>query len=622
MASLYHEFTQVTGALALGRQGAQRLEAAKADLSALATNPIDANRAARIGRECATAYADFTQVQAVLRSVPGVVRLDAQYRDELDGAARLIPVAIDVSHAGVIASQAATLLIARLRHPLDPGQKGITPADLASLRGDASQIVTAINDALLQVGQLQPRQVQALQTQSPRLGRELAKLRQGIPALRGDLDDVRTLLDMAPTLLGIGSPTSYLVEVMDSTELRPGGGFIGNYGIATVSGGLLTSAKITDTYLLDWPFEVAGGYIAIPAPYRWFNIAPDWGLRDSNLNADFPTSARNAEAIYQREDGTAHVQGVFAITPWFIQSLLAITGPVRVAEYGDTVTAQNLVDRIHYYQLGPGHGDSTVAATDVSSSTRKRFTALLAQDLLAKVRALPPSSIGHLVKAVQAALHSKDAQVYFNAGPAEALLAKHGLASTIQATAGDGLLVVDANITATKANYFLTNTLQDQVTLDARGDALHHTTITSAWTRPSPAYYGNPIYGDYLQVYAPPGSSLLSQKGWQPRGAFPEHGRQVWAGYIQLTFGASRSITLTWQAPNVALHDRSGWHYRIAIQRQPGQLRQLDEQLTLPACSGASPKWIGLHATQTRLAALAAPLTTDVTLGADFTCTP
>jgi hypothetical protein len=89
--------------------------------------------------------------------------------------------------------------------------------------------------------------------------------------------------------------------------------------------------------------------------YSWFDIAPtSWSLGDSNLDADFPTNAKNAQQNYKKEGGTTPVQGVIAITPLLIQHALTITGPIAVPEYHETVTAQNLLDRIQYYQVGPG----------------------------------------------------------------------------------------------------------------------------------------------------------------------------------------------------------------------------------------------------------------------------
>ncbi len=142
------------------------------------------------------------------------------------------------------------------------------------------------------------------------------------------------MLPALPTLLGIGTPAHFLLEILDSTELRPGGGFIGNYGIATFHGGRLTTAHITDTYLLDKPFESAGHTIPYPPAYSWFAhyLAPSsWSLRDSNLDADFPTAARYGESNYEREGGNVPLQGVIAITPSFIEQVLNITGPIEYA---------------------------------------------------------------------------------------------------------------------------------------------------------------------------------------------------------------------------------------------------------------------------------------------------
>src|SRR5579884_3296169 len=62
------------------------------------------------------------------------------------------------------------------------------------------------------------------------------------------------ILTVAPSILGIGQPARYLVLFMDRSELRPGGGFQGNFGILTMDGGRpSTSAPLTlqDVYQLD-----------------------------------------------------------------------------------------------------------------------------------------------------------------------------------------------------------------------------------------------------------------------------------------------------------------------------------------------------------------------------------
>src|SRR5262249_49074845 len=192
----------------------------------------------------------------------------------------------------------------------------------------------------------------------PRLTKMVATFHKDLPMLQTWLAVAEKLLPVAPTLLGVGTPANYLIEVLDSTELRPGGGFIGNYGIATLSGRRLTEAQITDSNLLDRPYGVTSKYIPYPPAYTWFDLAPgSWSFRDSNLDADFPTAARYGEFTYRQEGGKIPVQGVIAITPALIQHALVITGPIYVPEYHEVVTAQNLIARIHFHQLGGAAAD-------------------------------------------------------------------------------------------------------------------------------------------------------------------------------------------------------------------------------------------------------------------------
>src|SRR5262249_31744287 len=145
----------------------------------------------------------------------------------------------------------------------------------------------------------------------PRLGLGIAAFRDALPRIQQTLADADAVLGVAPAVLGIGTPSNYLVEQLDSTELRPGAGFIGTFGIATLSGGRLTDLHITDVDLLDRIFERNGGHISLPAEYSWFPWGSySWGFRDSNLEADFPTSAKYGESSYHAEGGDVDVQGV------------------------------------------------------------------------------------------------------------------------------------------------------------------------------------------------------------------------------------------------------------------------------------------------------------------------
>jgi hypothetical protein len=606
------------GSTALAQTGVQQLRSAEALLTSLPKHPFDTQAVNQAQLEFTAAMTAFRKLDGNLRSFPGISTFIPVYGTRLSAALHLASLAIDLSQAGIAGCTILNLLITRIHDPLDTQGQGLTMVDLGTISQDFQRIKLELNLAVDQADQVQPTDLQF----DPGLSKMFGSFRREIPTLQAGLHDAEQLLTVAPILLGVGSPTNYLLEILDSTELRPAGGFIGNYGIATISGGHLMTAHITDVDLLDKPFKLAGNRIAYPPAYKWFSnyLAGDsWSFRDSNLDADFPTAASYGELNYIREGGKGPLQGVIAITPAFIQQVLTITGPIDVPEYQESVTAQNLIDRIHYYQLGPGHGSDLIPSPDGHSSLRKRFTELLTEHLLARVRQLPASGFSQLLQLMINSLHSKNLQIYFNSAAAENVLQDLHLNAAIQSPVGDGLFVVDANVAADKANMYIINSLYDQVTIDAEGNAIHHTTISYAWTMEGPIY-GPALYQDYVRVYVPTNSNLLVQNGWRPSGTSEAFDREVWAGFFTLNYGQKRTITLIWTAPGVASKDANGWHYQYEIQRQAGAQWSLHLSITLPSCAVMKNEWGGLASSNRESATLTQPLNEDTNVGINYTC--
>jgi hypothetical protein len=604
----------------LASQGIQHLRTAETLIKSLAKNPLDAQTATAAGKAFSAALDDFSRIDQDLSRIPAIAEYAPYYGSRLRAALDVLPLAAELAQAGVLGCSVLSLIDARLHNPLDPGASGITPGDFHTIDQALTQLLGLLAIAIKQVQQLPPSDLQA----DPRIAQAIGAVRAALPAIQEELPLLQSVKSVLPAVLGIGAPASYLVEQLDSTELRPGGGFIGTYGIATVSGARLSNIEMTDVDLLDHPFANDGHVIPIPPAYSWFTLQPTWSLRDSNLDADFPTAARYAEQIYHTEGGTVPVQGVIAITPWLIQKALVITGPIYVSEYHETVTAQNLIDRIHYHQLKAEEGADYIPDPSGHSSLRKRFTSYLFEHFMARLRQIAPKSMPQLVSLALDSLRTKDLQIYVNAAPAENLLQHHHVASTIEAPPGDSLFIVDANVISNKANNFITYTLSDQVTIDGSGAATHHATLTYAWPISQEASQNN--YGvknnylDYLRIYTPPGSVLRAQTGWTPRDTGVAFGRQVWGGFFSLAYGQTLTITLTWTVPHAATHDASGWHYRSLIQRQAGIIWKLALQVSLPACATINGKPLPLVASSHQRASLRQPGTADLDLSLNYTC--
>src|SRR3989442_1308729 len=401
--------------LLLAEVGTQHLRMALTLVTKLPSDPLDTHTISQARQEFAAASTSFAQLANDLQPLSMVSILIPIYGTRLYAGFHLSLMAVGISLAGVSGCDLLNALISELHDPLNAQRRGLTMQDLSPIDQDLHLMKIALTQVLEQANQLQPSDVEF----DPRLSKLFTTFYSYIPALQAAVNDFGQLSDVVPGLLGIcrmriypACPANYLLEVLDSTELRPGGGFIGNYGILTLSAGRLMAAHITDVALLELPFLRAGEVIPYPPAYRWFTLsAHSWSLRDSNLDADFPTAARYGEQNYIRLGGPVPVLGVIAITPALVQHILEITGPIDVTEYHEVVTAQNLVARIQYHELGPAYeGPPTDPSPDGYSSLRKHFTAGFGKNVLAPVRPPSPSTLSTPAQLLIYSLHPKKIQ--------------------------------------------------------------------------------------------------------------------------------------------------------------------------------------------------------------------
>ena len=402
---------------------------------------------------------------------------------------------------------------------------------------------------------------------------QLVQLLQALPQAQSDLVQVLELLGAANWMLGVDQPRTYLVQTLDRAELRPTGGFTGQYGELHVQGGRVAPFTLRDISLVEYVNNSPTAGQLAPPPYRsWWPFA-NWGLRDSNVSADFPTSAQIAMAQYELEVGHP-VDGVIVITPFLIEHVLQIIGPVYVPGYKETITAQNLEDRLHYYQLNNSGIANQIAQSPgvTSTSDRKRFTGLLAQLLLNKIRQAPSGEILALARVMLHDLKTRDLQVYFSNPQVEDLLMKYNYASQVdRSTTHDGLFVVQANLSASKASQYVQTIMHDTVTLDANGGATHVLQLRLVYNQIGPVY-GYDTYRDYVRIYVPPDSKFLWGDGFDTgvplcggryqqcslTGVYPHDELLCPAGQFQP--GAS--------APSITDPDGGHWHPLDTIGRQ------------------------------------------------------
>lgn len=600
-------------------------------LKAHPTGFLDVNKLHATQKELVAAQNNFQDVQYILAHaaiIGTVTEYLPQYRPQISAAQSVSKIGIDVTEIGQELVNTAITLAPTFRGSLlNSSSTPLVTQPMLDLLG------TTIDRILPRLSDIQAQSSTFSASVLPINAHEqeqLKQLLQLIPQAQADLLQVRDLLGAAGWMLGVDAPRTFLIQTMDRAELRPTGGFTGQYGELAIKGGRVAPFSLRDISLIEYVDNSPTQGLLAPTQYRsWWPFA-NWGLRDSNLSADFPTSAQIAINKYKGETGHT-VDGVMIFTPFLIEHILDVIGPIQVPGYNDTITAQNLEERLHYYQQ-----DSVGLAKQVvyqpgdnATSSRKRFTSLLAHLLMDKVRHAPPDEIIAIAQQMLYDLKTKDLQIYVTNPQIEGLLMQYGDAAQIdRSTTHDGVYVVQANISASKASQYVHTSMYDTVSLDAQGGATHLLHIRLVYNQIGPVY-GYDTYHDYLRVYVPPDSTFLWGDGFdtgnqlcgaylvacpqydvypkdellcpagqfQPGAAAPsiadadggrwhpldtvgsptnfssdEPGRAMYGGWVIVPKNCTMNVTLSWYVP---ARGHSG-PYALLVQRQAGTFPELD----------------------------------------------
>jgi len=423
------------------------------------------------------------------------------------------------------------------------------------------------------------------------LSKTVLSLRSQLPQLTGLLENGLKGIDTVQWLLGYKQPVTYLILLQDADELRPTGGFSGNYAIITLDQGIIGEFVFDNTTTLD-NYANAKKLLQVPLPYAdWWILPYRWGLRDVNLTPDFPDTAALAQQLLKEEAGIDRLTGVIAINPGVIERSLRLTGPIRVfsqGEYDEVVNAENFASRIHYYQVGRDF--------EKGESERKKFTRLLAEELIKKIQQLPKGNLVQLGKDLVMGLAQKDLLLYFNNPQAQSWLDEAGWSGRVLADlnssgfSSDYFYLVETNIASNKTNAFVQHRAIDNIKLDLERPVSHSMELTYDYSRlpplNSPEAGPNPDYYAFTRYYLPPGSSVRQRQQYvELVGMVEQYNKSVWGQKIVVLPGQVQKGLFGWDSPLATGLSRvnDSLLYRLTIQRQPAARLDLTLNFQPPA---------------------------------------
>ncbi|MDD2767004.1 MAG: DUF4012 domain-containing protein [Candidatus Moranbacteria bacterium] len=351
---------------------------------------------------------------------------------------------------------------------------------------------------------------------------------------------------------------TFLVLLQNSDELRPGGGFLGQYAIIKTKNGEVISTFVEDANLLDQRISAD-----VPTPYPFVRKLQlkKWKFRDSNFSPDFPTNAEKAEYFYRLAGGREKFEGVIAVNSLTFNNILALTGPIQIPGdaniYTSTDGAQKLEERVEKAYLGE----------DVPAElkqARKNIMKKLAVEIMNK--AVTVGNIPKLAEFAHTELQNKDVMLYFKDPELQSLVESvHWDGSVTKDWNNDYLMLVDANMGSLKTDFYIKRSLE--YTADFTGEK---PTGTLVYTYSNTAPYGNwrtSDYHTYLRAYVPEGSVFLTRSMINVVTTKTAFNKTYFDGFIDVEIGQSDvHTTLTYELPATVTEE----NYRLLIQKQSG----------------------------------------------------
>ncbi len=488
-----------------------------------------------VRQHCTAAQSDFTHINTVIANRDGIIGLamSTSYGPKILAVQQLAIVGIDAtvlcnelaSVAGEFSNSFKTSPFSSSGGPILTQQSF---ADVQQGLQDAQVLLTDIQ-AHVQHVNLNDLPVSATERA------QVAKYLPEIPKALRDINTIQPYIPLAGWALGVDSTRHYLIQTMDRSELRPTGGFNGQWGVLSIDGGRIGAISLADVTFVD--FTSSNGIVlpqSPPVPYRSWWFVSDWGMRDADLSGDFPTSAKLIMNTFIKEEtasGSLHntdvlgpkgstLDGDIHFSPLVIEHLLdpKILGPMTIPCYNVTVNSTNLEDVLHYYQntsAGQAAQNKCASSTQTgTTSLRKRFTQAVAFELENLVRSATQAQLLKVFGSLRDDLQRKELEVYVTNTPIESLLAKDHLdASIVTDPKVDATTIIQTNISVNKGSTFVTDTTNEYITLDAQGGAYHDLVVQLNYA-PTASVNGELTYRDYIRVYVPPDATYYGGSGF------------------------------------------------------------------------------------------------------------
>lgn len=349
---------------------------------------------------------------------------------------------------------------------------------------------------------------------------------------------------------------TFMVLFQNNMEIRPGGGYIGSFGIVKIKNGKVETMQVHDLSNFDGRIPDSE---TPPYPIAETLNIKSWKLRDSNFSPDFKTNAEKAEYFYKLGKGEENLDGVIGITANVLTSFLKATGPIKIEGYPGTYADENAILTLEY-QVEKAYWEQ-----GIERGERKSVMNALAKEIIGKISDLSTSQKMELMKIILSDLDKKDVQIFLKDPELQKKIETVGWNGEVDSNwKDDYLMISDANMGALKSDYYVKRSLDYSIDLSKEIPTANlkitynHTAEQKDWMTKD--------YLDYLRVYVPEGSWMTDSKNTGEIKFGKEFGKTFFGSLIKIPLGQEKTIEFTYTLPK----DFKNKFYDLKIQKQPG----------------------------------------------------
>ena len=352
---------------------------------------------------------------------------------------------------------------------------------------------------------------------------------------------------------------TFLIMLQNNAELRPGGGFLGQYAIVTIKNGQVDSTIVEDANLLDQRIQVK---VPAPFPFEKMMQIRNWKFRDSNFSPDFPTNVEKAKYFLRLAGRSSNgFDGVIAVNSQVFDDVIGLTGPITVPGFPGEYTKDNASR-----QLEAQVEKAYIMDPSLDTQNRKAILKKMAPIILDKL-----FTLGNITK-IADLFHTemKDRNVMLNftdPNLQQQVASVHWDGTVTKDWSGDFLMAIDANMGALKSDFYIKREMNYDIDLTQPNPLVTlnlkymHTATQGDWRTSD--------YHSYLRIYVPQGSTFIDSHMVNRVATAEDFGKTYFGFKLDVLINGETDATIRYQLPasfsNMSIND-----YRLLIQKQSG----------------------------------------------------